>query len=284
MFNVGGHGTDWGHEFYLPLFRDTKVDMVIGGHSHLYERFHPVAPYADKSAWPMTHITTGGGGAELTTSHLHPSLAVNASTNHFVVFDVTRDRLHGKAITAGGQLLDEFEIQKRNGRVNEAYLAQLYPEQILQLSLNAGRSLTARLSAFPATNHDSHVMFAVLPLKGSAPGELEISLSPESARYYTMNSVLVKTPAEKKEQIAWGTLRSTGAKKIRFADGREFSPPLIFQAHATVGNLETMVYGQPSRLSMTASNEWLKWVKGTRKVVRSTNAPVNAESTTYASP
>ncbi len=271
MFNVGGHGTAWGHEHYLPLFREMEVDMVIGGHSHQYERFRPVAPHGDKTTWAMTHITTGGGGAELAKSYVHPSLAVNASTNHFVVFEATRDRLRGKAITAAGQTLDKFEIRKSKGRITSEYLAQVYPEEMLQLSLDASRSLTARLTLRPDPTNDSHVMFAVQPLKGSARGQLEIGLSPESAKYYAMEPVFVKTPAEK-EQIAWGTLRATGAKRVRLADGREFSPALIFRARATVGKLETRVYGQPSRLSQTASNEWVKVQKTLTNVVRSASA------------
>jgi acid phosphatase type 7 len=272
MFNVGGHGTGWGHEHYLPLFREMKVDMVIGGHSHLYERFRPLTPRADGTAWPMTHITTGGGGAELARSHVHPSLAVNASTNHFVVFEVTRDRLRGTAITAAGQTLDEFEIQKQKGRIAGGYVAQTYPEEMLQLSLDAGRSLTARLTSRPDATNDAQAMFAVQPLKGLERGELEISLSPESAKYYTMAPIIVKTTSQKKEQVAWATLRATGLKKVRLTDGREFSPALVFQAHATAGSFETMVYGQPSRLSQTASNEWLKLQKTLTNIVRSARA------------
>jgi hypothetical protein len=83
-----------------------------------------------------------------------------------------------------------------------------------------------------------------------------------------MEHVVVKTPSSK-ERIAWATLRSTGRKKIGFADGKEFSPALIFEARATVGKVETLVYGQPSRLSMTASNEWVKLQKSQTNIVRS---------------
>jgi len=38
VFNIGGHATGWGHSTYLPLFHQAKVDLVISGHSHIYER------------------------------------------------------------------------------------------------------------------------------------------------------------------------------------------------------------------------------------------------------
>jgi predicted phosphodiesterase len=42
VYNIGGHASDWGHAAYLPLFHEAKVDMVLAGHSHMYERFRPL--------------------------------------------------------------------------------------------------------------------------------------------------------------------------------------------------------------------------------------------------
>ena len=65
VFNIGGHNTGWGHAAYLPLFHAAKVDLVMAGHSHIYERFRPIASKSGTESWPITHITTGGGGAPL---------------------------------------------------------------------------------------------------------------------------------------------------------------------------------------------------------------------------
>src|ERR1051325_5815578 len=79
VFNIGGHGTGWGHAAYLPLFHEAKVDLVLAGHSHVYERFRPVAAAQGSDTWPITHITTGGGGAPLYAAYPHPALSAQAT-------------------------------------------------------------------------------------------------------------------------------------------------------------------------------------------------------------
>ena len=86
VFNIGGHAAGWGHTNYLPLFHAANVDMVIGGHSHLYERFRPVLPPKGQPGSVITCITTGGGGAELHTSFEHPALLSRETTNHYMFF------------------------------------------------------------------------------------------------------------------------------------------------------------------------------------------------------
>ena len=61
-FNVGGHGEQWGHADVRPLFEKYGVDLVVSGHSHLYERFKPMGPKGGK---PIVYIVAGGGGAPL---------------------------------------------------------------------------------------------------------------------------------------------------------------------------------------------------------------------------
>lgn len=129
MFNFGGHASLWGHDAYLPLFRRTQVDLVIAGHSHLYERFRPLVPKASPQAWAIQHLTTGGGGAPLAAAIADPSLVKVASVHHFVLFTATRDRIEGRSIDIDGREIDAFSLQKENGRQPASYLAQAYPEE-----------------------------------------------------------------------------------------------------------------------------------------------------------
>ncbi len=129
MFNLGGHASLWGHEAYLPLFRAAQVDLVVAGHSHLYERFRPLAPRDQPGAWAIQHITTGGGGAPLSPAIPDPSIVAAAQVYHFVVFTAGRDRLDARVIDIDGKEIDRFSLRKEDGRQPKEYLAAVYPEE-----------------------------------------------------------------------------------------------------------------------------------------------------------
>lgn len=155
MFNLGGHAELWGHEHYLPLFRSAKVDLVIGGHSHLYERFRPLVPRAEPDAWAIQYITTGGGGAPLMTPARDASLAASLKAYHFVVFDATADALTGRCIDENGRVLDRFTIAKEpDGRQSTAYRRNAYAEEAVTAAAHrlAGRKREAEAAVPPGAN------------------------------------------------------------------------------------------------------------------------------------
>ncbi|MDI1249510.1 MAG: metallophosphoesterase family protein [Lacunisphaera sp.] len=129
MFNFGGHASLWGHEHYLPLFREMHVDLVLAGHSHLYERFKPLAPKAQPGAWAIQHVTTGGGGAPLANVVPDPSLVAATKAHHFILFTATRDRIDARVIDIEGQVIDRFSLRKEDGRQPQDILAQVYAEE-----------------------------------------------------------------------------------------------------------------------------------------------------------
>lgn len=129
MFNFGGHASLWGHEAYLPLFRKTHVDLVLSGHSHLYERFRPLVPKGATDAWAIQHVTTGGGGAGLAASIDDPSLLRTASVHHFMVLTATREQISARALDVAGVEIDAFKLRKKDGRQPAAYLAGAYAEE-----------------------------------------------------------------------------------------------------------------------------------------------------------
>lgn len=130
VFNLGAHATLWGHENYLPLFRETKVDIVFAGHSHLYERFRPLRPKNQPDAWAIQHITTGGGGAPLGDTVADRSLAATFKVHHFVAVTATRDTFEARAIDIDGRGIDAFTLRKGpDGRQPADYLASAYAEE-----------------------------------------------------------------------------------------------------------------------------------------------------------
>ena len=258
VFNIGGHFTHWGHAAYLPLFHQAKVDLVLTGHSHIYERFRPIAASSGTDSWPIMHITTGGGGAGLYSVLPHPALASFYSTNHFVVLEATASTLKGRTFNINNILLDSFEVRKENGQLSAEYLAQVYPEEALKLTYDAAPSLTASLASAPRTNSAAQAMFTIRPMKGMGQSvQLEIDLTPASRKYYQLEGgpLRVTAPASAEpEKVVWARVRAAGDGIGIDGRGTELlSPALIFQGRIKLGAVETLTYGQRSRVTDAAA-------------------------------
>jgi len=255
VFNVRGHATGWGHGAFLPLFHRAKVDLVVTGHSHIYERFYPVAGENGPETWPITHITTGGGGAPLAPAYPHPALAVYGSTNHFVLFEATETKMKARAINTNNVIIDSFEWEKRNGRPVGRYFSHIYPERALKFFFEGAPSLTGSLASVPGPDSSAQIMFAIRPLE--KPLQMKIELMPESAAYYKLENgpLLVTTPTEaESNKVVWAKVR-TIAKRESGIDGRSsdlVSPPLRFQGRTVVGSVEALAYGQRCRVTDAA--------------------------------
>jgi len=254
MFNYGHHNSAWGHQAYLPLFHEAKVDLVLSGHSHLYERFRPIARKDQRDDWAITFITTGGGGAELGNPYEHPAHGKCIATNHFVAFEATEKTLRGRAITTNGTVIDSFEVKKTRGVQSKSYLAQVYPEEWLATSIEVGASLLGKLAAVPTNTATTPVMFSLAPLKtAERPLNLEITLADESLPFYEIEEGLLRVSTPdlcESNQVIWASVRATGAKKIK---GPELSPPLVFRARIRGGTGEMLAYGPLSRTSKTVA-------------------------------
>ncbi|MCX7872407.1 MAG: metallophosphoesterase family protein [Verrucomicrobiae bacterium] len=257
MFNVGGHISGWGHRYYLPLFHRTKVDMVIAGHSHIYERFKPILPSDVKDGNPITHITTGGGGAPLTTSVGHPALAAYARVNHFLTFEVTRTNLFGRCYDINGQIIDEFELVKPAGQYPPTHYANAYSEEQLRLSLELATNLVARATNLPTPESPAFIMFRIVPSAVSdSPITLEIQPQPTSLKYYRVvpERLIVTTPPHGgSEKTVW--VRVFSNVIVKEGGSRQFEPPLVFQATVKSGGVQAISYGKPTYISDTAIKE-----------------------------
>jgi hypothetical protein len=254
VFNFGGHNEDWGHRHYLPLFHEAKVDLVLSGHSHTYERYRPVAPTREPGGWPITCIITAGGGAELHQPFPHPAQTVSISTNHFTVIEATTNHLKAWAIRTDGAAIDAFEIRKPDGKHSPHYLAQVYPEELLKLSYELRPHLLGKLASLPTNKQPAKVMITLPPLPRTPEAlDLELTLTPQSAKYYALEDspLRITTPAAGgTNKVVWATVRSTGRKPIK---GPTLDPPLNFQALVRAGTHRTVAYGPDSRTSQTAA-------------------------------
>ena len=90
-----------------PLFEKYKVDLVLSGMEHFYERSKPIGG--------VTYVSTGGGGAPLYSPRLIKSKwsAISYSSYHFLLIEVDGDKFVLKALN---QELEVFDILTINSR------------------------------------------------------------------------------------------------------------------------------------------------------------------------
>ena len=95
---------DEGRRFLVPLFEMYDVDLVLGGHDHLYER-------STKDG--VTYIVTGGGGAPLDKidSVPNPYQQVAVSTHHYVGLDIDAQAITLTAIDRNGAVIDSLRLE-----------------------------------------------------------------------------------------------------------------------------------------------------------------------------
>jgi len=103
-------------QLIIPLCDRFKVDLVLSGHNHMYERSHPlhqgkIAP----SGQGTTYLTIGTGGDHLyaTTKPKPDFLAVQKTGDlGFTVVDVTPHQLTLRQLGLQNKLIDQFTLTK----------------------------------------------------------------------------------------------------------------------------------------------------------------------------
>jgi Icc-related predicted phosphoesterase len=106
-FSCGYHGTTEAVvESWVPLFEEHRVDLVLNGHDHDYQRFERAG---------VTYVVTGGGGRALRPLRQCPTgtpepLASTDQHHHFVVLNLSEDGISGRTLSADGTEIDAFVI------------------------------------------------------------------------------------------------------------------------------------------------------------------------------
>ena len=101
---------------WAPLFDEYHVDFVLGGHVHRHLRTHPLrgGQIMDSPAEGTIYlISVGVPGRPRGTERSKLAAAADTSgAPHYMRFAIDGKRLHAQTITAEGEVLDEFHIQK----------------------------------------------------------------------------------------------------------------------------------------------------------------------------
>lgn len=115
LFSCGNHGDNAILQQVVgPLFENGKVDLVITGHDHNYERTKPIKKFNQDPAYPgLVHILTGGGGAGTYGINPNSRTQVAVRTHHYMRFHAHGDDLDGEAVDLNGAVIDTFTIKNQ---------------------------------------------------------------------------------------------------------------------------------------------------------------------------
>lgn len=98
------HGnSSWVQRFWVPIFEQYQIDLVINGHDHDYER---------SIVHGITYIVTGGGGAPLYDVGHSPWTIYSEKTYHYCLFTVNSTILTFEAKKPDGAVFDSFILTK----------------------------------------------------------------------------------------------------------------------------------------------------------------------------
>lgn len=188
-YNLGGHRSAWGKGIWPELFRKYKIDIVFAGHSHQYERFYPIRPIDDSESWPVTYITTGGAGAGLYEVTQHPYLAKAQSVNHFMYIKVKDDTLNSTTYLNDGSTLDNFKFIKNDRGYNKEYLAQVKPQDYLNVLSMFTRAISFSIGEIPMDRYPASANIELVSYLDNEDIPFEITLAPESVKYYRVEPI-----------------------------------------------------------------------------------------------
>ncbi len=188
-YNLGGHHVSWGKNVWPDLFQDNRVDVVFSGHSHLYERYYPIKPKETDSSWAVTYITTGGAGASLAESNIHPSLAYSESVNHFLKMTIEKERIKILAIRADGVTIDSVAWEKDKGVISGKYLAKAFSKEEMDVVNVFNSPLSQRIGGLPMVHVPYQPQISLDGTVVKEEVEYVIRLADESKGKYLMEPV-----------------------------------------------------------------------------------------------
>ena len=94
----------WIRQAFAKTLTNHKVDMVVTGHEHQYERF---------KVGGVNYIVSGGGGGRLTRFFGTQRALKQATVHHYLSFEVTKNKLVMKAIDINGKEIETLTLEKK---------------------------------------------------------------------------------------------------------------------------------------------------------------------------
>ncbi len=114
LYSTGAHPADEALVKALePLFLKYKVDLVLQGHDHDYERTLPIKEGLPDEASGIIYLTLGGGGNQLYIQRRNEDWSAKfLPVYHFAFFDIKDKYLKMSVYNKAGEEVDTLEMQK----------------------------------------------------------------------------------------------------------------------------------------------------------------------------
>lgn len=115
LWSDGSHGSDTGvRAIWAPLYEKYRVDLVVQGHDHLYERSHQMTG-TTPTPGGVTYVTVGTGGASLyefqSGERSPPSWeAARAREFGLLLLSFANDSLESSFVNHAGETKDRFYL------------------------------------------------------------------------------------------------------------------------------------------------------------------------------
>ncbi|MBA3460253.1 MAG: metallophosphoesterase [Deltaproteobacteria bacterium] len=93
----------WIRQAFSKILTDNKVDLVLTGHEHQYERFRVAG---------VNFVVSGGGGGQLTKFFGEDRALKQATKHHFLAFEATAAELKMKVVDINGREIETLALTK----------------------------------------------------------------------------------------------------------------------------------------------------------------------------
>ena len=111
-YSSGFHGSDLTlRQAFGPIFEQHRVQLVLTGHEHNYER---LVPWKESGPQAVTYVVTGGGGAALRAVGQSVWTAMSRSAHHYLRGSISGCQLTLEAVGLNGSVFDSYGLNRCN--------------------------------------------------------------------------------------------------------------------------------------------------------------------------
>ncbi len=238
--NFGGHWSRWADPNALSVLAKVGADFVVTGHSHIYERFRPIAPPRDTKGSFVTYITSGGGGAEVYDVERCFYHADAKAIRHFCLFNIDGNKLTLDVIDIDGNVIDHLELAKTWGKLNRKYRDTAVPAEAARFYQNLRAALNTPPPQKAQKNQPFTVTYKLATPALKKPGKITFKFRSQAGNYILPEPKTIVIPT--KAGTINAEFRITPLVKIKrpvdkYRKPKPIVPELLVDCHYQIGEI-----------------------------------------------